>query len=747
MRIQPDSAMDYFSTLMATSSSLIVFLNSEHCISYANKPFAQFLGIEDNESCIGKPLLDFFTDQKVKNVFSEFIMDHEFWIDMIQLEIAGVQKHFKVFSGKIIGLTQGYYIQIFDITDIVRTKEEAEAANHAKSEFLANMSHEIRTPINTILGMSALIPTNNFTETQRRYFEDIRKMSGTLLNIINDILDFSRIEAGKLSLNPVHFRLFQFFDNISSISNFMAMDKNLTFYSEIDKTLPEIVYADDVRLRQVYTNIINNAVKYTNEGSVQFFLKKEKIEDKYYLSAYIKDTGQGIKEADFGRIFDMFERLNVRKNRGITGSGLGLAITKQILNLMSGSIKIESVYGKGSTFIVRVPLVEGNVKKLDRGILPSRFIFAKNETEVKVLVVDDMQINISVASGFLEQHNIITDSALSGKEALQKISTRHYDIVFMDHMMPEMDGIAVTQKVRAMEGEYYKKLPIVALSANAVAGYRELFLSSGMSDFLSKPITGDRMNAILAKWLPIEKITESNRRKSDRRAGMEDRRLGGRRSGDYTVNSDIFNDLSEIEALNVRNGLMHTGGKYSSYIKVLRQFCANLEGETAAIKQFTENREWNEYTTKLHAYKGVFSIIGYPALSAWAKELEEAGRALAGKKDDNDELALKEIMCVEETPAFICAMNVFKRRLSRTGIISGKTQKKQNTTNEELRTLIEELKKACAAFKPRAVNAAAAKIRGKKLNAKTNAAVEKICALAENFDYEEALKLIEEFKW
>ncbi|MDR2509990.1 MAG: response regulator [Spirochaetaceae bacterium] len=754
MLISSSASVDFFTTLMSTSSTLIVFLDKQQRVRYMNKPFADFLGVKNKNTCIHKPFLDFIKDEKVKKTFKEFLTAHDFWIDMIEIEINGIQKHFKVYSGKILGKTQGSYIQIFDITDIVNVKQAAEAANRAKSEFLANMSHEIRTPMNTILGMSALMPTNNLNEIQRRYFEDIRKMSGSLLNIINDILDFSKIEAGKLSLSPVNFRLSQLFDNICSISNFMAMDKNLAFSSELDAQLPDIFFGDDNRLRQIYTNLINNAIKYTNEGAVKFTLKKETLKRKPYLTAIVEDTGIGIKKEFAESVFNSFEQADTRKNRSVTGTGLGLAITKNLVKLMNGTISFESKYGYGSVFTVRVPLVKGDEKKLKNSPETKQFVYAKNPGSVKVLVVDDFEINITVTAGFMEQHNIKVDTALSGAQAIEKIKKKKYDLVFMDHMMPEMDGIEATKKIREMPGDYFKQLPIVALSANAVAGYRELFLNSGMNDFISKPITGEGINTILVRWLPCEKLLVGTRRKSDRRMGLHDRRIGGRRSGDIVISSELLGGLSNIPGLDVKNGLVYTGGKYTSYVKVLRQFCVNLESEIKKIGAYLEKKSWKDASVKYHAYKGVFAIIGFPALAAWAKKLEFSSRFLSGewdKKtefDENDHDYLPENLaeaakiCEEETKPFFTAAMALRRRLLKTTLMNEAVDAKSDASSADLAAILTTLQKACENLKARTINIETAKLRGLDENSKFKAQISSILAQIESFDYEEAAILI-----
>ncbi|MDR0381297.1 MAG: response regulator [Oscillospiraceae bacterium] len=379
----------------------------------------------------------------------------------------------------------------------------AQAASESKSQFLASMSHEIRTPMNAIIGLSEMMRTDNLTEEQRSFFTDIRRMSRVLLQIINDILDFSKIEAGRMDLVPDHFNLEELCINVTSLNRFTAERKGLSFSYSFAPDVPRVVYGDDVRIQQVITNIVNNAVKYTREGSVSLRVERREEGGRDYIAFVVADTGIGIKKEDFAKLFGTFEQLDTKKNHGITGTGLGLAITNRLIGMMDGKIQVESEYGKGSVFTILLPLEQGDPDKVKKGGLSGMVTVTGR---VDVLVVDDNVINLKVALVYLSKCGIRADAADSGEAALKMVRNKHYDLVFMDHMMPEMDGLEATARIRALDDDWCRQMPIVAFTANAVSGAREMFLESGMNDFISKPIDAGELNRTLAAWLPADRV-------------------------------------------------------------------------------------------------------------------------------------------------------------------------------------------------------------------------------------------------
>jgi CheY-like chemotaxis protein len=508
----------------------------------------------------------------------------------------------------------------------------ARVASEAKSKFLASMSHEIRTPMNAIIGMSDLMRTDNLDAVQQSFFADIKTMSKALLQIINDILDISKIEAGKMEIRPVHFNLQELCENICSFSRFTAESKDLAFRYSFDQHIPRIVYGDDVKIRQVITNIVNNAIKYTQEGYVEFCVRGEKKDGRDYVVFTVKDTGIGIKKEDFPKLFGTFQQLDRASNRGILGTGLGLSITKNLVALMGGEISFESEYGAGSVFIIRLPLAAGDRGQAEHTKNLGFRVQALADTAV--LVVDDNPINLRVALAFLAVYNIFADAAESGAEAIEKVQKKSYDLIFMDHMMPLMDGIETVRRIRAWEESQNRetpggfsrdaswRVPIIALSANAVSGVRERFLEAGMNDFISKPIDSEELNRKLALWLPKEKISR-----------IEIPETGKTQASPSKV-------LESSAPLDRKRGLDNIGGNQTLYNQLLDSFRTDHGGDVQKIEEALERGNLSLAHRLAHTLKSTAGLLGAARIRQAALKIE---RALSEKRADRAFLELPRL--------------------------------------------------------------------------------------------------------
>ncbi len=416
----------------------------------------------------------------------------------------------------------GILYRIFDMTDnylytkqLIELKEEAERANEAKSSFLARMSHEIRTPINAVLGMNEMILREADSDSVKEYATNIHSAGKVLLSIINDILDLSKIESSKMEIMEADYNLGSLLLDIENMISLRAEEKNLNFKIVTDARLPKVLYGDEKRIKQCITNLLTNSVKYTKEGSVT--LQVDFVDNKdgtINLWVSVSDTGIGIKEDELYMLFDPFTRLDLNSNKNIEGTGLGLSITKRLLEMMGGNLTVESLYGKGSTFSFVIPQKVTDAECLgdyktavddaDAGKDKDRKQFVA--PRARILAVDDTRVNITVVKGLLKRLKVQFDSALSGQECLDKVKDNQYDIILLDHMMPEMDGIETLHHMQRME-EYQKNKPVViALTANAIVGAKEEYLREGFSDYLSKPIDSAQLEEMIHRYLPDELI-------------------------------------------------------------------------------------------------------------------------------------------------------------------------------------------------------------------------------------------------
>lgn len=384
-----------------------------------------------------------------------------------------------------------------DLVDVELWKMHA--ISEAKNIFFASMSHEIRTPINAITGLSDLLLRGELNDIQRAHMKDIRSSSESLYKIINDILDSAKMELGKLELVLADYNFIELLDNVCSVANVLASEKGLKFIFEKNIDLPVCLYGDGDRVKQILLNLLSNAVKYTQEGTISLRVDSENGS----LIFEVSDTGVGISEEVLPYLFNAFAQADRKKNRGIVGTGLGLYITKELIEMMDGDISIKTSIGNGSIFRISIPLVLGNENGLNAASIDSVIECTWN---AQVLVVDDNEINLNVASALLEYLGIEPETATSGEDAIKMVTNKSYDLIFMDHMMPGMDGVETTVAMRDMGG-WLMEVPVIALTANATPDARDMLLDSGMNDFLSKPIDISMLRTMLDKWLPVEKKT------------------------------------------------------------------------------------------------------------------------------------------------------------------------------------------------------------------------------------------------
>ncbi len=406
----------------------------------------------------------------------------------------------------VIGITVSLMYHTIENPDVKMikqlevAKEQADKANHAKSEFLSSMSHEIRTPLNAIMGFSNGLLEEEINDAAKSDVKNIIMASENLLELVNGILDISKIEANKLEIIETPYNFRDMFDELVLLTKARLGDKPLDFKYSYDKNIPEYLYGDAIRLKQVIINLLTNAVKYTNSGYMMLNISGKIKEDKVKLVITVQDSGIGIKKENIDKLFSKFDRLGVEKETSVEGTGLGLAITKKLVELMHGNINVQSEYGSGSKFIIRV----------DQNILKGKELEdAKNKKPVqteqiidahgkKVLVVDDNLLNIKVAERLLAKYNVTIESVMSGQECLDKVNTDKYDLILLDDMMPKMTGGETFIKLKEIEGF---NTPVVILTANAITGMREKYLSDGFDDYLAKPIEQLELNRIMKKYL------------------------------------------------------------------------------------------------------------------------------------------------------------------------------------------------------------------------------------------------------
>ena len=532
-------------------------------------------------------------------------------------------------------ILQGYALLVLDTTDvhnyidqITRMRTQAEAANEAKSAFLANMSHEIRTPMNAIVGLSEIIMEDSRGTETYSNAQDVRTAARNLLEIINDILDLSKVESGKMELVLSDYDIKEVVSEVVGMMDMAASQKGLLMKYEYDMTIPCRYNGDSGRMKQILINLLNNAVKFTQKGHVKISVggRPGPEKDQELLVFQVEDTGCGIRKEDQQKIFEDFTQVDAKRNRSVEGSGLGLSITRHIVELMGGTIELESVYDEGTTFTVTIPQTVVDWRTLEE--MPDITVEEVETAEFftaegyKVLVVDDNVVNRKVARGFLKGYGFELTEAGSGPEAIELVRQNRYDMIFMDHMMPEMDGIEAVQIIHRDCGENGTSPVIIALTANAMTGVREKFLSHGFQDFVAKPLDRLRLNEVLMKWIPEE------RRK--------------KRVGEHTLQS-LIPENTHIRGIDLDAAMRYHSGGAMDYQELLELYCIEGKRKVALLQELFQEKNYQSYGVEVHGLKSASANIGAIKLSDMARAHEEA----ANRED--------EAFITEEFPRLLAA--------------------------------------------------------------------------------------------
>ncbi len=533
---------------------------------------------------------------------------------------------------------------------------EANTANEAKSAFLDNMSHEIRTPMNSIIGMNEMILREEDRPEITEYALVIQRAGRALLGIINDILDFSKLQDRKMEITPIRYDLSSLINDIVNIAAEQSKKKSLSFSVNVDKKIPRILDGDEYHIRQVMLNLLSNAIKFTERGGITVMIGYEQLDsNNILLKCSISDTGIGIKSEDIDYIFQPFEHIEMQRQFRSDGSGLGLPIVQKLLQLMGTELKVESIYRKGSTFSFEVK--QAVMKWEPIGDYERAFSVAAahqamrgrsfKAPNAKVLVVDDADVNLLVFANLLKNTKIKVDTATSGVEMLQLVRMNKYDMIFLDHRMPGMDGIEAFEAMKKITDGLNIHTPVIALTANAVLGARQMYIDKGFNDYVSKPVDTVRLEQILLEYLPPELVIRNDNEEFDDDAEVNISYYEADHDGEYDVSEQEASPYKNIPGIDYDAAIMNCGAE-ETFVQALEIFYTTLDKKANEIERFEKEKDIKNYTVLVHALKSAARLVGALDLSANAKYLEECG-----DKNDVHEIEMK-------TPALLSQYRSYK---------------------------------------------------------------------------------------
>ena len=548
------------------------------------------------------------------------------------LYFRGIKKSSDSCMGSVLGSMVFIVCGFYEFTKWLRTNSVKErrqlVADEEKTAFLGKMSHQIRTPVNTIMGMNTMIADETENEKVREYTGDIERAGNALVSIIDDILDFSKMGNGELCVVAAEYHLSNLLNDCYHMVAIRAKDKGLDFKVSTNAAIPDCLYGDEIRIRQIIINLLTNAVKYTRNGTIWLTLDYEVItEEKIQLKIAVKDTGVGIRKENIQQLFIPYRQLDLKKNRGIEGTGLGLSITKQLIDLMKGTITVESVYGEGSVFTVVIPQKVmgkkpvGNFEDIVKsGTNDKKKVQWFIAPDAKILAVDDTPMNRKVITGILRKTQMDVRVAAGGKECLKMLREDKYDLIFMDYLMPEMDGIETFRAIKKDMHSLNQKTPVIMLTANAMLGARTQYLAEGFADYLAKPVDEAHLYTICSQYIPEEKKQKKPEETSPEDT-LADKNERTENSG-QNENASVLDLLAEI--VSVKEGLSYCMDDTDFYLEVIQDY---LAGDKKEVLETTfAKKDWKNYQINVHALKSTSRTIGANAVSDEAKQMEEAAK-------------------------------------------------------------------------------------------------------------------------